>query len=916
MEGSKASVSEDGACSWTAGDQIAVYDSKSGTFCTFTSELGDGYFSFSGDPGTIYNFTHAYYPASVAEGADAISLPAEMSLASAKSGGTFPMMATRGEGDVLEFKHLGALLKYTLIGIPAQADALVLSSKEVSLSGSFPVSGTEPSIQAASGSGTVRIALEPGAAKSLVFYLPLPLGTYTFTCDVKAGNETLQSHTSKNSKEVQRAKLIRMRPVAPSFSGGSGTQDNPYVIASAEDLRTLSYVGEDDIMRSAFYTQTVDIDLSGEEFAPISSLDYPFTGGYDGGGHVISNMNVDHSGANAGLFGYLKGTVKDVFIRSATVKAGANYAGAIAGVLNGGSISGCSVDAESTISTSARGAGGIVGFVRAGTIDSCASHACMSAGTDIAGGIAGYLNTNAATQKIMVVNCSFEPVYKNGRIAAACLSTAAANAYLGGIAGSANATDGMGTIYIVNCYAYPLELRSTQAAGTTVNYIAGIVGRIVSTGVTVFNCLTPVTYSNVIVGGKRLDAKTYSAFSGAACIAGTVSQDGSTIRRTFSRNTWPVCTNTGKSVAMSDIAVKIGDGNMRGLGAFCFSSSWDVSGTRIYSQADGGILAALNDGVAAWNSENDVKALAWAYDPTFGYPKPAGIDVPGVVTKRISLIGDSISTYQGYIFSTDDSQMNTFYPDSGSYADMVLNEQETWWWKIIYGKMNNARLEADNAFGGSTVSYTETKIDGMAKEPNDRMMENSLQLRYLNYGVGSPDILFYHGGRNDFGQFGGNTDVLLGAYDKASLQNAYDAAEGTLFNNYSAGTVAILRDFHEKFPQAKVLVIVHDMMSDGYETAAKAITRFLSRKGFDIRCVSLHQTGTNNATNTTLEITKEGGTHPNSEGCTNMANYIFQELGTWLESPYQAGEDVDDEDSAWDASLEDFTVDDESSDWE
>lgn len=923
MEGSsKASVSPEGTCSWTAGDEIAVYDAVSGAFCTFRSEYGDGVFSFTGTPGADYDFTHAYYPASIAQAATSIALPSEITLAQATAGNGFPMKGTREENNVLSFKHLGALLKYTLIGIPDTADALVLSSNEVSLSGSYEVGESAQQINAASGTGTVTIPIQPGANKSLVFYLPLPVGTYTFTCDVKAGNTTIESHTTKSSKAVERAKLIRMRPVTPTFSGGNGTAADPFQISTADDLNVLSYVSDDDIMRSSAYVQTADIDLTGVAFTPISTLDIPFTGTYDGGGHVISNLNVSTEGANAGLFGYLRdATVKNIDIQSATVNAGANYAGAVAGVLNGGSIIGCRVDENSVITAAARGAGGIVGFVRNGTIDRCASHACMTAGTDIAGGIAGYLNTNAATQEILVINCTFEPVYKNGKMAAATLQTSETNAYMGGIAGSAYATDGMGKVSIVNCYAYPLEMRSTQASGTKVNYIAGIVGRMGTTGLNLFNCLTPVTYSNVLIGGKRLDAKTYPTYTAAAAITGTISQDGCTVRRIFSKNTWPVYTNTSKSVTISDVAVKMGDGNMRGFGGFCFSQDqeYGVTGKRIYTEAEGGVKAALNDGVTAWNTDNtEVQAVVWEYDPTFGYPKPAGVDVPGATTRKISLLGDSISTYQGYVFSTDDLQMNKFYPDVNStYDNMVLNEQETWWWKIIYGKMSGARLEVANAFGGSTVSYTETKIDGMAKDPNDRMMENSIQLRYANYGVGAPDILFFYGGRNDFGQFGGNTDVLLGAYDKASLQAAYDADADDLFANYSQGTVAILRDFHQKFPEAKVLMIVHDMMSDGYEAATKAITKFLSRKGYDIRCANLHVTGTNNQTNTTIGITKEGGTHPNSVGCTNLANYIWGLYGEWLESPYEPGQaGGDEEDTEWDTTIENFELEDDSSIWE
>ena len=914
FEDGKAGVSDTGVCSWSENDQIAVFDALSGKFCTFTTALGDGHFEFSGEPGVEYSFTHAYYPASAAASVNSVALPSSYSAAQIQAGPFFPMLGTV-DGNNLLFRHLGALLKYSFTGIPSSADAIVISSPEVSLSGEFAIEGSAlddgwirgggedadinedvplksgesaSEIHASAGEGTVRIELTPGEIRNLDFYIPLPIGAYSCSLDVKAGDAVLASYTTQTLKDIERAKLIFMRALALGFSGGLGTEENPFLISSAGDLQELSEAAaSDERYRSAFYLQTADIDLSSvASFTPICTVDAPFSGTYDGAGHTISNLTVDFSGADAGLFGYLReATVKDIDFSGADVSCSGNYAGAVAGVLNGGTISGCRVDSGSTVSTSARGAGGIVGFVRSGTVRECASHASVTASTDITGGIAGYLNTNADSNDILVINCTYEPVYNSGKPASAKLSTGAANAYMGGIAGSANCSNGLGRIRIANCYAYPLEMRSSQSSGTVVNYIGGIVGRIVSANVTVFNCLTPVTYSNVIVGGTRLNAKTYKNYPGAACISGTVSSDGSTVRRIFSKNTWPVPYYSGKTVTTSDFTVKMGDSNMHGYGAVAFSTDYAVSGRRVYSEEQGGVLQALNDGVAAWNADNaTVPALQWAFDPTFGYPKPAGVDVSGAVTKKISLIGDSISTYEGYIFSTDDAQMNKFYPDAGnSYTNMVLNEQNTWWWQIIYGKMQNARLEVANAFGGSTVSYVTTKIDGMAKDPNDRTQANSLQKRYIDYGLGNPDILFYHGGRNDFGQFGGNTDVLLGSYDDASLQAAYDSSAGTLFNNYSQGTVAILKDFHAKHPAAKILMIVHDMMSDGYEDAASAVAGFLSGKGFDIKVVNFHERGTNNKTNTAIGLTKEGGTHPNIEGCTNMANYIYGQVGAWLE---------------------------------
>ncbi len=918
MEASKASVDDDGICSWNENDEIAVYDAVSSSFITFTSPYGDGVFSFVGVPDTEYEFTHAFYPASVAKAAQSITLPEAYTLSQSKEGNLFPMLGSI-DGNKLVFRHLAALLRYTIAGIPSTADRIVVSSQEVSLSGEFPLEGsglddgwtygegedatvnenvdvkageTLREIHARSGSGKVTISITPGENRTFDFFVPLPIGAYSCTVKLMEGDNVLQSKTTNTLKDVERARLIKMRTINLTFSGGAGTEEAPYLISTPLDLQdmvTAFEQADDTHYSSAYYKQTSDIDMSSvSDFSPIGSVDNPLSGTYDGDHHVISNITIYQEGNCAGLFGYMReGTVKNVTLAHANITAETNYAGGITGVLYNGTIANCKTDEETIISAGVRGAGSMAGLMRSGVVNACASHSGVYAGTDVAGGMVGYVYPNTDSHDALIINCTYEPVYKNGTIYvnSATVQTSAKNAYMGGIAGSANAA--AGRIRIANCYSYPLRLRTTLTNSETISYVGGILGRIVAGDVTVFNCISPVTYSNIVYSGSRLNAKGWASHINAACIVGSIDNNGSTIQRVFSKNTWPKSFNlaNGKTVNAANVTLKMGDSNMRGYGDCVFSDSYTISGAKTYTAAEGGVLAALNAGVAEWNTDNSATpALTWALDPTFGYPKPAGVDVAGQLTKKISLIGDSISTYQGYIFSNDDQQMNKFYPDTGnSYSGMVLTEQSTWWWKLIYGKMQNARLEVANAFGGSTVSYLTEKVDGMAKDPNDRMQENSIQKRYLDYGVGEPDILIFHGGRNDFGQFGGNTDVLVGTYDDASLQAAYDASEGTLFGNFAAGTVAVLRDFHAKFPNAKVLIIVHDMMSDGYEDAAMAVTAFMNAKGCNTKCVSLHERGTNNATNTTLGITKEGGTHPNNAGCTNMANYIYEQAGAWME---------------------------------
>ncbi|MBP5374592.1 MAG: hypothetical protein J6Y31_06755 [Bacteroidales bacterium] len=915
----KAEIAPSGSATWSAGDCIVVWDQVSGEYKTFVNK-GEGgkevTFTFEAEPDASYDFTKAVYPASVVKETGNIDsplvLPGSYTREEAASARLFPMIATVRD-NTLEFKHLGALVHISVEGIPSEASKLVLSSRTVSLSGDFVPSDTpideglpkagaedmnvieaamdtrsaEPGpavyeIQAYQGSSFVSVDISDRSSNVISVYLPLPVGVYPYTVSLKdAGDAQLWSMSTSSVKEIRRATLYGMKKLGAQLSGGDGSAGNPFIISSAEDLVSFqSLLEADESYRSLNYKLSADIDMGAiPSFKPVGTgAESSFTGVFDGDGHVIRNLSVNSS-SYAALFGYLGGKVRNIGFEGATIRAAeGNYAAVVAAVLDGDSaaIENCRVDAESSVIASGNSAGSIAGFMRNGLIDACCSNASITAGTYCAGGIVGYIQASSAGHKALVINCVYSPVYKDGKMFGASLQAANANAFIGGIAGSASCSEGKGNIKLVNCFAYPLEMKVAQEAGTVVQRVGGIAGYAGSGAVpgilSVKNCLTPVTYSNVIVGGTRLNAKTYSSCLQTAAVLGAIPFAGVVLDRLFSTYTWNkgYYLPSGTSVSASNTNFGLGDTNLRGFGTA-------TVGSAEYSEASGGIAAALNSGVAEWNASSNVPALEWAYDSTWGYPLPVGVANPGTVTKKVSLLGDSISTYQGFMFSDNSLTMNKWYPDSGNtYDGQILNEQQTWWWKLIYEKMSNARLEVSNAFSGTAVSYIEGRTE-------HQLTTNSFQRRAYLYGFGAPDVLIYYGGRNDFGSFGSSSDVNLGSYTTESLETAWNSSAGVFFDNYSQGSVGILRDFHAGHPSAKVLLIMHDQMSDGYEQAARAIVDFLAGKGLDIRFVNLHKTGTRNTTNTDIGVTKEGGTHPNSVGATNIVNYVWSQAGSWLD---------------------------------
>ncbi len=94
---------------------------------------------------------------------------------------------------------------------------------------------------------------------------------------------------------------------------GEGTREEPYLIQSADDLWMLSRrVADGNDFAGSYFKQTADLDLTGmDNWTPIGRYDsgFYFKGIYDGGGHIIRNLQCKEKDGNVGLFGQLGGIV-------------------------------------------------------------------------------------------------------------------------------------------------------------------------------------------------------------------------------------------------------------------------------------------------------------------------------------------------------------------------------------------------------------------------------------------------------------------------------------------------------------------------------------------------------------------------------------------------------------------------------
>jgi len=120
---------------------------------------------------------------------------------------------------------------------------------------------------------------------------------------------------------------------------GQGTQESPYLVGSAADLKKISDTFETMRYSNFYVRQTADIDMQeAEPIAPIGVGTNGFTGHYDGDGHVIKNLSfTECKGTSLGLFNTIIGTVQRLGIESSTFTASGdiNRVGAFAGKMTG-----------------------------------------------------------------------------------------------------------------------------------------------------------------------------------------------------------------------------------------------------------------------------------------------------------------------------------------------------------------------------------------------------------------------------------------------------------------------------------------------------------------------------------------------------------------------------------------------------
>ena len=340
------------------------------------------------------------------------------------------------------------------------------------------------------------------------------------------------------------------------FSGGNGTENSPYIITTAGQLAQLAtYVNANNTSyNNKHYKLGNDIDLSayGENFnsgagwIPIGIyVEYSdvrsFKGVFDGDNKSITNLFINNPSIRiVGLFGSIKGTVKNTSIVEANINASSSYAGMIAGENVEGNILNCNATGIISIYASYTWTGGLVGD-HSGTMSNCYSSCSVNTSSNensYTGGIAG---SNSGG---IIINCystgtvnsySVKTTYAGGIVGSCWYGGSVSNCYSTGIINSSSSTKNSYAGGIIgdnhecsvsNCYSTGI----VNSSSSTSNFLGGIVANFYSGSVTNCAALNPsLNCSNSSKNFGRISGTNGGNKSNNIAYKSMLNPDGNTI---------------------------------------------------------------------------------------------------------------------------------------------------------------------------------------------------------------------------------------------------------------------------------------------------------------------------------------------------------------------------------------------------
>lgn len=552
-------------------------------------------------------------------------------------------------------------------------------------------------------------------------------------------------------------------------------------------------------------------------------------------GEVTSTTTNTKHNNFGGIVGEINaGKVTECRVYDTTVKTDyGNKVGGIAGSITNSNVAAnaivekCIVEGATTVQSATGRAGGILGSIESGKNGivnlcsaSCTVKSTNTGGYGHIGGIVGLINGTST----LVANS----VYHGGNI-----SNAGTGGCVGGVVGNLTVSGTELGPVVFNCCSFPTGVEAGSGANT-----AGIAG--MANTITIRNSYCPVPASAFFVNGSATGSSRGSIYGWLRGNSGNESGISGCLKDVYWLSGWKAGNFSG-SYKYDKSEQALTDEQMRGTGSVNRPSTSVVYGS---------FIEALDAGVDEWNDSGKLFGVSGVYWKTGdnGYPVPAE-DAPSPSPdsrKRVSLLGDSITTYQGY----------TPFPANYQYPKDAYtgfdNVSYTWWHQLIYSKMTDAMLEVNSSYTGTCVQNTTEK-----GHPGYGFLQRYSQL-------GNPDIIIVNGGTNDAWSY----SLPVGSLDFSLPEDGLDTYQ------FAQAYDKLVRLMKKRYPSVQICCIIGDNVMDASKAEYAQVIRDVCAH-YDLPYAEV--VFSDRATLTYDNV------HPNIEGMADMATQVYNQLKDYLD---------------------------------
>ena len=210
------------------------------------------------------------------------------------------------------------------------------------------------------------------------------------------------------------------------------------------------------------------------------------------------------------------------------------------------------------------------------------------------------------------------------------------------------------------------------------------------------------------------------------------------------------------------------------------------------------------------------------------------VSLSAFAQRSISILGDSYSTYQGYV-SPDTNEMWYFEPRNEEATD-VSDVKQTWWWQVC--KEGGYKLEQNNSYSGATICYT--GYNGDDYSPRSFITRAA--------SLGCPDIILVFGGTNDSWA---NSPIGEMKYEGWTAED---------LKSYRPAACYLGQYLYNRYPNTQVYFILNTELKPEIGEAMQDVCNH-----FGFKMIVLHDIG------------KQWG-HPNIAGMKAIAEQVLQAI--------------------------------------